>query len=69
MGMEITPGQSLTCVVMSCPVLEAGTDLALSLLDSGIAIKPCSGEIPPVDPHEGGARCDEKDFSHLHLRQ
>lgn len=54
MGMEITPGQSLTCVVMSCPVLEAGTDLALNLLGSGIAIKPCSGEIPPVDPHEGG---------------
>lgn len=37
-----------------CPVqlLEAGTDLALSFLSSGITTKSCSGEIPPVDPRK-----------------
>lgn len=54
MDMEIKPGQMLTDGFMSCPVLEAGTDLALSLLDTGITIKPCSGEIPLVDPHKEG---------------
>ena len=46
--MEIKPKQRLTCAIMSCLVLEAGIDLALSLLDSGVTIKPCAGEIPPV---------------------
>ena len=46
--MEIKPRQRLTYAMMSCLVLEAGIDLALSLLDSGITIRPCAGEIPPV---------------------
>ena len=51
--MEIKPKQRLTCAIMSCLVLEAGIDLALSLLDSGVTIKPCAGEIPPVGLHKG----------------
>lgn len=51
--MEIKPRQRLTCAIMFCPVLEAGIDLVLSLLDSGITIKPCAGEIPPVGLHKG----------------
>lgn len=51
--MEIKPRQRLTYAMMSCLVLEAGIDLALSLLDSGITIRPCAGEIPPVGLYKG----------------
>lgn len=51
--MEIKPRQRLTYAMMSCLVLEARIDLALSLLDSGIIIRLYTGEIPPVGLHKG----------------